>query len=83
MVRGREIVLEDQLLVPACPDGIRYLRGIDLVELGRLAPHFTDVGQIYEAQRRAQPDIALPDFLGALSVLIAWGVLQHPESASP
>ncbi|HEX7779505.1 MAG TPA: tryptophan 7-halogenase [Vicinamibacterales bacterium] len=81
MVRGREIVLEDQLLVPACPDGIRYLRGVDLLELGRLAPQFTDVGQIYEAQRRAQPDIALPDFLGALSVLIAWDVLQHPESA--
>ena len=80
MVRGREIVLEDQLLVPACPDGIRYLRGVDLVELGRLAPQFTDVGQMYEALRRAQPDIALPDFLGALSVLIAWGVLQHPES---
>jgi FADH2-dependent halogenase/halogenation protein CepH len=78
MVRGREIVLEDQLLVPPCPDGIRYLRGIDLVELGRLAPQFTDVGQMYEAQRRAQPDIALPDFLGALSVLIAWDVLQHP-----
>ncbi|HYN05965.1 MAG TPA: FAD-dependent monooxygenase [Vicinamibacterales bacterium] len=77
MVRGREIVLDEQLVAPACPDGIRYLRGIDLVRLVTLAPDFDDVGALFEALRRDQPDVTLPDFLGALSVLIHWKALLH------
>ncbi len=75
MVRGREIVRDDHLICPACPDGIRYLRDVDLVALVRLAPRYSDAGELFEGLRRAQPDVALPDFLGALSVLIAWRVL--------
>ena len=77
MVRGREIVLDEHLIAPACPDGIRYLRGVDLVRLVTLAPEFDDVGALFEAQRRDQPDVTLPDFLGALSVLIHWKALLH------
>jgi hypothetical protein len=80
MVRGREIVLGDHLIVPACPDGIRYLRGVDLVALIDIAAVHRDVGEMAEALNRSQPDIALPDFLGALSVLVAWGALSHRAS---
>jgi FADH2-dependent halogenase len=80
MVRGHEIVMDEHLIVPACPGGIRYLRNVDLVALTRLAPRHSDAGEMFEAFGRGQPDVALPDFLGALSVLIAWGVLQVPET---
>ena len=77
MVRGREVVLDAHLIVPACPDGVRYLRGVDLVALVDLAARHQDVGEMAASFSRSQPDIGLPDFLGALSVLIAWGALRH------
>jgi flavin-dependent dehydrogenase len=80
MVRGHAIVMDEHLVAPACPDGVRYLRNVDLVALARLAPRHTDAGEMFEVFGRGQPDVALPDFLGALSVLVAWGVLQRPEN---
>jgi flavin-dependent dehydrogenase len=79
-VRGREIALEDHLLLPAWPNGIRYLRNVDLVALLRAAPAHRDVGDLCEAMSRLQPAIPLPDMLGALSVLIAQRALRHAES---
>lgn len=76
LVRGHEIVLDEHLVTEGCPGGIRYLRNVDLVALTRLAPRHNDVGKLFEAFTLGQPDVPLPDFLGALSVLIAWGVLQ-------
>jgi flavin-dependent dehydrogenase len=86
MVRGREIVLDEHVVARGCPDGIRYLRDLDLVSLARLAPQHHDVGDLFEAFDRTQASdsaqvrsVPLPDFLGALSALIAWGVLNHAE----
>ncbi|HET9369649.1 MAG TPA: FAD-dependent monooxygenase [Vicinamibacterales bacterium] len=76
-VRGREIVLDDHVVTPAWPDGVRYLRNIDLVAVVRAAPHHADVGDLYGAILAAQPGIGMPDFLGALSSLIARGALAH------
>ncbi|MFI5178995.1 MAG: NAD(P)/FAD-dependent oxidoreductase [Vicinamibacterales bacterium] len=78
-VRGLEIVMDQHLVLPAWPQGLRYLRNVDLVALTRLAPDFGDVGDLYAAFVRTQPDVVLPDFLGALSVLIARGALEHAE----
>jgi len=76
-IRDQLIVMEDHLLLPAWPGGIRYLRNIDLLLLLRLAPEHRDVGALYDAMFREQPGVSLPDFLGALSTLIARGALQH------
>jgi flavin-dependent dehydrogenase len=75
-VRGREIMLEDHLFLPAWPGGIRYLRDVDLVMLATLATRYSDVGDLCEAMTRAQPQVILPNVLGALSVLIAHGALR-------
>lgn len=77
VIRGREIVMDEHLILPECSDPVRYLRGVDLVALTSLAPLHSDVGALYEAFVRTQGPVALPDFLGALSVLVARGVLQH------
>lgn len=76
-VRGREIVFDDHLVLPGWPDGIRYLRGVDFVELVGLAPLESDVGLLYERYAREHAGVTLPDFLGALSVLIAQRALRH------
>ncbi len=76
-VNGREIVMDDHVISPAWPDGLRYLRGVDLVEVLRLAPHHRDAGELFEAVQAAGREIDLPNFLGALSVLLATGALMH------
>jgi 2-polyprenyl-6-methoxyphenol hydroxylase-like FAD-dependent oxidoreductase len=76
-VRGREIVMDDHLVNEAWPDGLRYLRGVDLVALVRQAPGHADVGELFEAARLSSPEIDLPNFLGALSVLLANGSLRR------
>jgi len=76
-VRGREIVMDDHLFLPAWPGGVRYLRGVDLVSLVRLAPAHADVGDLIEAFAREHGPVALPDFLGALATLVAKGGLAY------
>jgi flavin-dependent dehydrogenase len=74
----REVVLEDRLVLPTWPadgHGIRFLRDIDLVRLVELAPEHEQVPDLFEAYIRRCPPVSLPDFLGALSVLLAKGAL--------
>lgn len=74
-VRGNRVVLEPHLVAPAFPEGIRYLRNVDLVMLSNLAPSHTRVPDLYESYNRSAQPVGLPDFLGALSVLVGKGLL--------
>ncbi len=78
-IRGHEIVMDDHLILPCAPDGVRYIRGVDLIALARQAPAYRDAGELYEAFTRDRPGVVLPDFLGALSALIAFGVLVNRD----
>jgi len=80
-IRGELIKMEEHLFTPAWPDGVRYLRNIDLLLLVRLAPEYRDVGALYDALSEAQPGVSLPDFLGVLSTLVASGALEHETGA--
>ena len=74
----REVVLEERLVLPTWPadgHGVRFLRDIDLVRLVELAPEHEQVPDLFEAYIRRCPPVSLPDFLGALSVLLAKGAL--------
>ena len=62
---------------PAWPDGLRYIRDVDLVALMRLAPRVPDVGDLADAYAREHGPVALPDLLGALATLIAKGALAY------
>ena len=55
---------------------LRLLRGVDLVRLVELAPQHRQVPDLFEAYIRRCPPVSLPDFLGALSVLLAKGALR-------
>ncbi|MFN2316720.1 MAG: NAD(P)/FAD-dependent oxidoreductase, partial [Gemmatimonadales bacterium] len=75
-IHDDHIVMEEQLILPAFPAGIRWLRGVDLIQLVDLAPTATAVPQLFETCLRLTPEVQLPDFLGALSVLLAKGALE-------
>lgn len=77
VIRGRTLVMEDHVCLPAWPDGLRYIRNVDLVLVMRLAEAHHDVGELYEALVRIQPGVSLPDVLGVLATLVARGGLQH------
>ena len=75
-VRENRVVLKTQLVVPAFPEGVRYIRNVDLLRLGELASQYAQVPDLFDAYNRVEPPVPLPDFLGALSVLIGKGILE-------
>lgn len=75
-IRGREIVLEDSLVIPGLPSTVEYTRGVDISKLLEMANRHSDVPELFEAYNRAAEPVALPNFLSALSALVAKGVLE-------
>jgi flavin-dependent dehydrogenase len=74
---GREVILEDALVSTAVPVGLRYLDNVNLVRLAEIAATHRDVPRLFEAYNRACPPVEMPAFLGALSFLLARGILRH------
>jgi flavin-dependent dehydrogenase len=74
-VRGNRVVVEDHLVAPAYPDGVRYVRNIDLLKLSELTSSNSRVPDLFEAYNKVASPAPLPDFLGALSFLVGKGFL--------
>ena len=79
VVRGHRIVLLPHLASGTCPEGIRYVRGVDLLSLVDVAPHHAEVPDGWTAYNRAAPPVSLPDYLTALATAFAAGLLEHSE----
>jgi len=73
VVRGNVVVREEHLVLPGIDGGVRYLRSVDLLAVLDIAPRHEDVGDMYAHYARSFGPVPLPDFLGALSVLVAKG----------
>ncbi|MEE8161572.1 MAG: tryptophan 7-halogenase [Acidobacteriota bacterium] len=78
-IQGREVVLEEVLVGPNLP-GVRFLGGVDLPVLVGMAAKHRQVPDLFEAYNRICPPVELPNFLGALSVLLAKGILIDQSS---
>jgi flavin-dependent dehydrogenase len=74
-VSGREIVLESRMVSRQIPSGIRFVRDVDVVTLIDLAPHYSEVPDLFDAYCREIGPVPLPDFLRALATAIARGWL--------
>lgn len=74
-VRGNRVVIENHLVVPAFPEGVRWVRNVDLERLSELALSHDQVPEIFDAYNRSAPPVPLPDFLGALALLVGKGFL--------
>lgn len=76
-IRGREIVLEEKLVIPGLPSGLEYLLGVHLPKLVAISEQHTQIPDLFEAYNRVAEPVALPNFLSALSVLLAKRVLRN------
>jgi FAD-dependent halogenase len=74
-VSGCEIVLESRIVGRQIPSGIRFVRDVDVITLIDLAPHYSDVPDLFDAYCRRSGPVALPDFLRALATALAKGWL--------
>ena len=74
-VSGREIVLESRLVSDHVPSGVRFVRDVDVTVLIDLAPHYSEVPDLFDAYCRRSGPVALPDFLRALATALASGWL--------
>jgi flavin-dependent dehydrogenase len=80
-VHGNVIELTSALVSPVTGVALRFSEGVDAVALARLLEAPVSVPEAFEAYNRAAAPIALPEFLRALSVLLAGGFLVHEVSA--
>lgn len=76
-LRERELVLEPRLVDAATPEGVRFVDGVDVVWLIRMAPTFRQVPDVFDAYVRAVEPVPLPAFLKALATAVAKGWLLH------
>jgi flavin-dependent dehydrogenase len=79
-VRGREVVIEEHLVAPAVPEGVRYFGAVELPRLLDLLCAHEGVPELYESYVRAGSPVPLGEFLGALSALLAYGIVETPVS---
>ena len=63
------------MIIPGQPAALDYFNNVNLPRLVYMAAHHTQVPDLFEAYNRACPPVALPNFLAALAMLVAEGVL--------
>jgi 2-polyprenyl-6-methoxyphenol hydroxylase-like FAD-dependent oxidoreductase len=73
VVRGNVVVPEAHVALRGVKGAVRYLRSVDLLALLEIAPRYDDVGLMYAEYCRLMGPTPPPDFMGALSVLVAKG----------
>lgn len=74
VIRGREVVMVQQKILPGLRN-TEFMQGVHLASVAEMAPAFAGVGQLYEDYVRRRGETPLPNFLAALSLLLAKGVL--------
>jgi len=76
VVRGRRIVSEPALAVPGLAQGLRFVRGVDLLTVLAAAEVPSSVPELWAACNARQSHAPLPDFIAAAGVLVAHGFLE-------
>ncbi len=71
----RQLVLEERLVTPLVPDGVRHVDGVDVVALVRLAAERDDVSDLFTEYGRRTGAIDPPALLKALATAVARGWL--------
>ena len=81
-VAGHRIVMEQRLASAHWPSGMRYIRGVDLLQLIEAAISYDQVPEGWAAYNASAAAVTLPDYLTALSTAFAAGFLEHDMEAS-
>ncbi|MEM7417032.1 MAG: tryptophan 7-halogenase [Gemmatimonadota bacterium] len=75
-IEGYRIVRQQQLASDMAPEGLRFVRDVDLIQLRDVVAASGTVPESWDAYNRAAPAVSLPDFLTALSTAFAAGFLD-------
>jgi len=78
-IRSQRIVMKRHLTNDAYRNGMRYVRGVDLLTLVELAPQYAEVPNMWNAYNEREAPVSLPDFLVGLSTAFAAGLLVHRD----
>ena len=78
-VEGHRLVLRERLATDRVTEGLRFVRGVDLVRLVEIAPRHADVPDGWAAYNAVAPAVTLPDYLTALATAFATGILEHGD----
>ena len=81
-VAGRAVVLEEHLVSASAPLGVRLFRGVELPTLFDVAADHDRVPDLFDAYTRVRAPVQLPDFVGAVSALVAFGMLERTGADS-
>jgi len=76
---GHRIVLQEHLASDAYPEGMRYVRGVDLSRLVEVVPRHTEAPDGWASYNDVAPPVTLPDYLTALATAFAAGFLEHAD----
>lgn len=76
-ILGHRIVRRPHLVSERYPEGLLYVRGVDLTRLVDVAPEHTAVPDGWSAYNASASPVTLPDYLTALSTAFAAGFLVH------
>jgi len=74
-IRNDEIVVDEGLVLEGCDEPIRFVADVDLVALRDLACAVTALPDVLDDYQRRFGEVSLPALLGALSLLVAKGIL--------
>ena len=85
IVEGQRVVMAEHLISEWAPGGVRFLRDVELPRLVQVARSAGTVPELFDAYNEAGAPASLPDFLGALSVSLAKGLMEDAgfDSVSP
>jgi flavin-dependent dehydrogenase len=75
LVSHERVTLAEHLVAPAFPEGIRFVRNVNLPLLADLAVRHDQVPALIAAYGETAPPAPLPDMLGALAVLVGKHIL--------
>ena len=75
VVEGDRVVVRDHLVLRGFPEGVRFIRNIDLVRLTELASVSEDPAQVAAAYAKKVGPATIPDVVSALAVLLGSGAL--------
>ena len=75
-IAHQRIVLEQHLASDQYPEGIRFVRNVDLLRMSELASEHDQVPDLWSAYNNVEAPVPLPDFLTALATAFAAGLLE-------
>jgi hypothetical protein len=77
VIEDREVVLRDAIVLPGISEPVRYVGGVNLPELVRIAAGCRDVPSLIESYHHRVAPVDPRDLLVGLSVLVACGLMRN------